>query len=318
MTLVFNQLATELGFQQSGTLPTPGYYFHGCLADAIAGIVSEGLRVNCQEPCLTLNPASALWKYANPASHSRNIHSGRVWNQVQTLIAQGVIGEDGCPEELLAAARRYWRECPTIGAAFVLDLRGQRVEMATQGKVTMTGNVVHGGISKWIYAHLTLVPDSDGCTTVVVAPHHLIGYLKPAPGWNRLLNLFHPLRVGRIPSLQAGSQQAGELLRREDTFQQMNPAADLFAVAQTIVYGAAYGFLYQELRKLLLACAAIKGATIVKDDVHPAEIWPTANAVQTCRIMDSLQRVRYADPPLGEIRDTWLDRLRRYLEEPDR
>lgn len=314
MVSVFNRLATELEFRLSGMPVGEEHYFHGCLAESIPGVVSEGLRVNCLEPCLTPNPASALWKYSNPAAHSRNLYSGKVWDEVRAVVSRGEIGGGNSSEELLKSACHYWRDCPTIGAAFVLNLRHYRVVPIATGKIVMEGNIVHGGISKWIYAHLSVIPEAGDSSQLVVTPQCILGYLKPSNRWSTLFNTFHPLRRSTIPSLEEGYQQAYELLLREDRFDWVGSKANVLAVAQAIINGTAYGFLYQELRKLLLAFTAMKGIEILKDDFYPASSWPVADAIETYQTIGVLRRTHYTDPRLREIRDLWLTRLLQYSQ----
>ncbi len=310
----FNALAIELA--ELDTLSSTSWFFHGCLAASIEGIIQKGLEVKNAEPCLTPNPASALWKYANPASNSRNIYSGKAWHEINRLIQENKITPGKTEPETWQYARRYWRSDASSGGAFMFFLDPSAYQVLPAGKVVLESNEVHGSISKWIYGHCTVTQgENQGSITLPVDT--MAGYLKPGKSWNDLFVQLHPRYSGFIPPLEKISEQTRNLLQTSSAYHALRKVQSSDEIAWALVDNVANAFLLQEVRKLLLGIAFIHGHEIVKDDHLPSEKWPVSIQGQTMDRLAAFMEVEYANPQLQDRKEYWLDCLKTYLREPE-
>jgi len=311
----FTALARRLVHPAGVPAEARTHLFHGCLAESIAGISSEGLRVRRGEPSLTPNPASALWKYANPARSSRHRYGGAARASVERLIAEGALARGDDPVDQLSRAATIWQTRRGVGAAFVLALAPSAVVAPAEAQIHMTRDgVIRGGISKWVYAHLAL-SDVSGQATAVVPPSAVLGYLETVAAWTGLFEQFHPMRRNAVPASDVGERLAGRILASDASFTWTSKPADAAALARAIVHGLTWGFLLQEVRKLLLAFAAAAGATFVKDDVEPPDTWTTDTIQPATATFEQLRRVRYHEADADDARAQWIDRLHAFGHE---
>ncbi len=308
----FNRLAHDLLHPAAVPEHAMRCVFHGCLANAIGAVRAEGLRVRRGEPSLTPNPASALWKYANPVRHSRQRYSGQARASAERLIDEGALQPGDSLDETLRRAATIWQGRLGAGAAFVLDLGPAGVTVPAEARVAMTDDgIVRGGISKWIYAHLS-VPAAENAPFAVVPPSAMCGYLMTVAPWSDVFVRFHARCHATIPGHDAGDGLVARVLADRSAFTWIATSADRAAIARAIVDGLAWGFLLQEIRKLLLAFAAAAGAALVKDDVQPPETWATDPVEQAIAAFDRLRHVRYLETDVSRGRDQWVDRLYDY------
>jgi hypothetical protein len=310
----FNDLANELA--ELDTLSSTSWFFHGCLDASIEGIIQKGLEIKETEPCLTPNPASALWKYANPASNSRNIYSGKAWHEINCLIEENKISPGKTETETWQLARRYWRNDASSGGTFMFFLDPTTYQVLPAGKVLLESNVVHGSISKWIYSHCS-VTQGESQGSITLPGNTMVGYLKPGKNWNDLFVQLHPRFSGFIPPLEKVAEQVQNILHTSSTYHPLQKVQSNDQIALALVENAANAFLLQEVRKLLLAIAFIHGHEIVKDDHTPPEKWPVPAPGQTMGRLAAFMEVEYANPQLQSQKEYWLARLKTYLREPE-
>lgn len=310
----FNDLANALVKQDTSVFSS--WFFHGCLAASIESIIRKGLEGKVSEPFLTPNPASALWKYANPASNSRNIYSGAAWREITSLIQEKKIAPGKTDAETWLNARRYWRIDANAGGAFVFFLDPTIYTVIPAGKVLLESNVVHGSISKWIYGHYTVTQKEDQ-ETITLPSDILCGYLKPGKSWNDLFVQLHPRFSGFIPPLESVGKQVKNLLQQPTAYHPLHSKQTYDQIAWALVKSTTNAFLFQEIRKLFLAIAFIHGYSIIKDDHQPPETWPVPTTIQTMDRLAAFMEVEYADQQLQELKEFWLNQLQVYLREPD-
>lgn len=307
--------ADNLGFAELDVINTDAYFFHGCLADRVGAILSEGLRVNCEEPCLTVNPASALLKYANPGLNSNNIYSGKVWYQVDQLLAGNAIAYSASRQACLERAIDYWRSDPQSGAAFVFDLAPYRVKRVGASELLLKKQSVEGGISKWLYAHLSVEPKSGPGDVTWVKPQSIAGYMLPSKLWAHLFEQYHPVRQERIPAVDDGAIYAGRLLKLKECFIPVEQTRGVEAMAFSITRRLAVGFLCQELRRAFLGIMAAKGKRIIKNDFLPESEWLTGSRGYTNKLVAQLEKTVYSDGDLNEMKVYWLNELCKFWSE---
>ena len=237
------------------------YAFHGCLADSAVIIRKSGIKTMRFEPSVTMNVASALLKYANPALNSNNIYNGGLNKQILSLVESKAINP--MPEEsLYNRAMNYWRNDFSSGAAFVIDTTSLNLHRSEAGEISVEQNRLKGEISKWIYCHVSPVE-----TTISL--DKIVGFLHPSNHWNVCFSAFHPLKQNKISDYKSENNPFLLTFSRPNTYTALQKSELAAELARSLTIS----FLFQEMRKLLLAVMQSKGYVIVKQKAQESETW---------------------------------------------
>ena len=282
------ELIRYLGYLEQKAQPPLPFLFHGCLAPAPESIRARGLRFTGSEPCLTYHPATAMLKYANPVRCSRNFHSGRARELIRAF---GNAGE----------AAAYYDDQPDCGAMLIFSTENTGSVQASSGHLVEGRDAVSGGITKWMYCHV-----SPGSGSGTLPASSLTGMIRPSGELAEYL-----FRAGDAQNTADGWEKFGEALL--PLLQDRDRAwlrCDIREAAYGIARCAATAGLLDYLRKITLSAASLN-KKLLKTDYPPAvEEFPAPFAEDLLERIAAVKSMRCRDPWMEEVRRTFLSLLR--------
>lgn len=262
--------------------PLP-YLYHGCLFQTWKSICQSGLICTQNEPCLTYHPGSALLKYANPGRNS-------VFQHAQKMLSP--------------ATGAVWDGDPEGGAALLFDAGRIPVVPSARGSIHRTPERVAGGVTKWLYCHLS--PSGNG--RIVVPADTILAVLHPGKAWDELLERADPRAQNRLDT-DALADELRPLCANAAAVSPVRANPDAETLARGIARGACCCALLNQLRRLLLAALGADRPVVKTDYAPEPEIWPVLPAEEALRQLASLSSVRYSDAALEQIKQSVLREL---------
>lgn len=282
------ELIRYLGYLEQKVQPPLPYLFHGCLSPAPESIRANGLRYTASEPCLTYHPGTAMLKYANPIRCSRNFHSGRA-RELSLAFGGG------------REAAAHYDNTPECGAMFILFAESIHPFQTPAGQLAENREAVSGGITKWMYCHV-----SPGTVSGTVPVSALAGMIRPSGALAEILS-----RAGDVRALSDGWEKYAEaLLRVLQDEERVWPACPLPELACGIARCAAAAGMLDYLRQITLSIAAQR-KRLLKTDYQPAvEVFPAPFAEDLPERIAAVREMRFGDPALEEVRRTFISLVR--------
>ncbi|WP_457557846.1 hypothetical protein [Candidatus Harpocratesius sp.] len=294
--------------------------FHGTIYKYVASIITNGLYIKSSEPNLTLNPATAMLKYANPGLNSNHIYSKEVWVSVSDLIKNNKIKKSKKKSELLSQAINYWAKNPCSGAMFVIESSNLEINSSNSGQLKVMKNKIEGGTSKWINCHLGIVKPlnhSKNIEKFIISPKKIIGMALPTIKWNSFLKKFDPLKFDRFLTYNSYKPELNELLTNPESFiwfEKKEVENYLSILSSSIYYGLIFGLFLQNIRKIILGIFDKNGFPIWKNDFLPSVHYPTLNKEQYSSILKRFGSLIYEDRIFDKYRKICLNKVRRLKE----
>ena len=194
------------------------------------------------------------------------------------------------------------------GAALVLDASRIPTQPAETGNIQIAEDAITGGITKWLYCHLSPLK----CSQTVLPPDVVLAVIHPNGEWGKLLRKADPRFADRVDE-GALAQALLPMCETMDTTERRQTRCNSTMLSHGIARGACTCALFNQLRRLFLAAMGANRLVIKTDYTPVQEIWSVLPPKTMQFQLTMLAAARYTDPQLEAEKKWFCEELRQWI-----